>query len=53
MNSRITREADIYALAIQIIALLGPRCHRCKHPLSAPLSVRRGLGPVCHREVTS
>ena len=24
-----------------------PRCRTCKHPLRAPRSVRRGLGPVC------
>lgn len=25
------------------------RCDRCSHPIQAPASVLRGLGPVCRR----
>lgn len=37
---------------IEAIAdLLRPRCSRCSHPLTAPESIRLGMGPDCRRLV--
>jgi hypothetical protein len=30
-----------------ILALLRPRCTRCLRPISAPASIRLGMGPKC------
>ena len=30
-----------------ILELLRPRCTRCLHPISAPTSIRLGMGPKC------
>lgn len=29
--------------------LLRPRCGKCSHPLSAPESISRGVGPICDK----
>ena len=43
-------DLQVRRLVEQILNLLRPRCSRCSRPLSAPESVRRGLGPDCCRK---
>lgn len=34
-----------------IADLLRPRCSKCAHPLTAPTSISRGVGPICDKTV--
>lgn len=34
---------------VVVVETSGGRCRECRHPLTAPKSVRLGVGPVCAR----